>query len=348
MKILALMNSPSGVEYHRIIKPLTRLHIDQGVEVFKAQNIVQKGIPKLEQYDLVVFNRYLYEQHTDIISYMGQHFIPYIIDIDDFWKLPKHHPAYDFYRTHKVTKAIEEAIRYASGVTVSTEPLAALVRQINPRVKILKNALDTTDEQWNWPNVPSDRIRVGWLAGVTHHNDASILGPAITEAMRQVDFDFIYCGFSDTKLNRSMLYRLNNGDKEMKIMCMNGMNPDNYGKMLSQLDIVVAPLEDTKYNNCKSDIKIQEAAAYGLPIICSNVLPYSEWQNKAGVILVGNTTQAWADAIVNMVKMDSVQRETLGRVNRGYCEAKYDIEHTNKKRMEFYLECLKSNIRVRG
>ncbi len=335
MKILALMNQPSGVDYHRIIKPLTRLHIDTGIEVFKAQNINKDGCPPLQDYDLVVFNRYLYSQHDNIIAYMAKYNIPYVIDIDDYWKLPKHHPAFGFYRNNKVPKAIEEAIRYASGVTVSTEILASYVRAINPRIKILPNALDTTDEQWNQPRDEGEKVRVGWLAGATHHNDAMLIGEAISQAMREVDFEFIYCGYSKTGLNDSILYRLNNGENKMKIMCMNGMSPDQYGKMLSKLDIVVAPLEDTKYNNCKSDIKIQEAGAYGLPILCSNVLPYSEHVNTPGVYLVDN----WAESLVDAVK----------KVNELMpCTFSNDIEEINKKRLEFYEQCTKSNTRVRG
>jgi glycosyltransferase involved in cell wall biosynthesis len=341
MRILALMNQPSGVDFHRIIKPLTRLHIDEGIDVFKAQDIEKKGIPQLTDYDLVVFNRYLYKNHYSILEYMAKHNVPYVIDIDDWWKLPKHHPAFDWYRKNKVPKAIEDAIRYASGVTVSTEGIAALVRPLNPRVSILPNALDTTDEQWNWPKTESDRVRVGWLAGITHHNDASIIGPAISEAMGEVDFDFIYCGFSDKPLNRSMLYRLNNGEKEMKIHCMNGMSPETYGKMLAQLDIAVAPLEDTAYNRCKSDIKIQEAAAYGLPIICSDVGPYSEYRDTNGVMVVKNTTADWADALAWHV-------ENLGKVGRLNMEPKHNIEQINKKRLAFYEQCVNSSTHVRG
>lgn len=348
MKILALMNQPSGVDYHRIIKPLTRLHIDMGIEISKAQDIDTHGVPKLDDFDLVVFNRYLYRNHYGLLEYMAKHNVPYIVDIDDFWKLPKHHPAFDFYRKNKIPKAIEEAIRYATGVTVSTERLAAMVRAINPRIKILPNSLDTTDDQWNWPPQKHDKIRIGWMAGITHHNDASILGPAISEAKRHADFEFVYCGFSETKLNQSMLYRLNNGDKEMKVMCMSGMPPDKYGKMLSMLDVVVAPLEDTKYNNCKSDIKIQEAAAYGLPIICSRVQPYEEHIANHGVTLVENTTAAWTEALIRYANMAEDKRKATGEANRSYCEVMYDIEVVNKKRLEFYDSCVKSSTHVRG
>lgn len=351
MKILALMNSPSGVEFHRIIKPLTRLHIDEGIDVYKAQNIQERGVPELKEFDLVVFNRYLYKHHYNILEYMAKHNIPYVVDIDDYWRPVHHHPAHKFYGVNKITKAIEDAIRYASGVTVSTEEIAALVRKINPRVSILYNALDTTDEQWNWPKEQSDRIRIGWLAGITHHNDAAIIGPAITMAMRELEdvgFDFVYCGYAKTPANDSMLYRINDGNKTMKIKCMNGMNPDHYGKMLSKLDILVAPLEDIKYNHCKSDIKIQEAAAYGLPIICSNVMPYSDHRINSGVMLVENTTAAWTDALVRMVSLTKEQRMASGEENRMFCSELYDIEAINQKRLAFYKSCMNSSTHVRG
>lgn len=348
MKILALMNKPGGVDYHRLIKPLTRLHIDQGVEVMKAQDIENKGIPELKDFDLVVFNRYLYKNHYDILEYLAKYNIPYVVDIDDFWKLPKHHPAFDFYRRNKLPRAVEDAIRYASGVTTSTETLAAHIRPLNPRVCILPNTLDLTDEQWNWPAKQGEKIAVGWVAGATHANDAAIIGEAISIALKNCDFEFIYVGFDPKNhLNRSIYTRLNNGEKALKIFAVGGKSPDQYGKSITNLDVLVAPLEDTKYNNCKSDIKILEAAAYGKPIICSNVLPYSEHRDNAGVILVENTTKAWADAITQITSLSRDQLKEIGKANEKFCET-WDMGEVNKKRMAFYEQCIKSSTHVRG
>lgn len=348
MKILALMNKPGGVDYHRLIKPLMRLHIDEGVDVNKAQDIDDKGIPDLTPYDLVTFNRYLYKQHYDVLEYLAKHNIPYVIDIDDYWKLPKYHPAFEYYRKNKLPRAIEDAIRYSSGVTTSTEPLAAYIRQLHPRVCILPNVLDTTDEQWNWPQKESERLRVGWLAGGTHTNDASIIGESISIALKDVDFDFVYCGFDPkSQVNLSILSRLNNNERNMKIFAMRGRSPDEYGKMIADLDVLVAPLENTKYNNCKSDIKILEAAAYSKPIICSNVLPYSEHKDNPGVILVDNLTNNWADILRQVGSMSKSQLAEIGKANNKYCET-WDMETVNKKRLSFYEQCIKSSTHVRG
>jgi len=126
MKVLALWQGMGGVEYHRLYTPLKRLQIDHAeeIEVNVSQEFVKSGIPELKQYDLVLFNRDLGELHYEILHYLAKHEIPYIVDIDDYWVLPKFHPIYKYYRSNKIKQRIIDAIRYADGVTTTTDFLA--------------------------------------------------------------------------------------------------------------------------------------------------------------------------------------------------------------------------------
>jgi hypothetical protein len=95
MKILALWEGMGGVEYHRLYSPLKHLQINQSeIEIDICTDINDKGTPNLTRYDLVVFNRYIGRRHYDILVHLAKHNIPYIIDIDDYWRLPKFHHAY--------------------------------------------------------------------------------------------------------------------------------------------------------------------------------------------------------------------------------------------------------------
>ena len=112
MKVLALWNGMGGVEYHRLYVPLKRLQIDHAdqIEVEVSQEFNKAGLPNLKQYDLILFNRWLGADHYEILHYLAKHGIPYIIDIDDFWELPKYHPTYKFFRENKLKQAIVDAI----------------------------------------------------------------------------------------------------------------------------------------------------------------------------------------------------------------------------------------------
>jgi glycosyltransferase involved in cell wall biosynthesis len=322
MKILAMWNKPSGVEYHRIIKPLQRMGMDYPeLEISFIDQYLTKGLPRLEEYDLIIFNRFLYGYTYDVLEYMAKNKVPYIVDIDDLWTIPKLHPVYKWYKENNVEKLTIDCIKYANGVTTTGEELAKHIRAINPKVKIIPNALDTTDEQWNWPKVKSDKIRFAYMAGVTHANDAQIIGEAIQQIMDKHDnVEFWYLGYSDNIHSRSIYNRLNNGQKEFRVQAKYGMTPDNYGKFLSEVDCLLAPLENSKFNRCKSDIKVQEAKAYQIPIIASNVMPYSECD---GVYLVDS--DGWVNAMELVIENPNI----------GFGEPR-SLEEMNAKRIEFY------------
>jgi glycosyltransferase involved in cell wall biosynthesis len=45
--------------------------------------------------------------------------------------------------------------------------------------------------------------------------------------------------------------------------------------MYSHADIMLVPLEDSEWHGCKSNLKLLEAACKKIPVICSDVEPYS-------------------------------------------------------------------------
>ena len=70
---------------------------------------------------------------------------------------------------------------------------------------------------------------------------------------------------------------------------------DAYPKKLASLnlDIAVAPLEAHPFNEAKSNLRILEYGALGLPVICTDIFPYQ----NAPVKCVSNDPQAWATAL---------------------------------------------------
>lgn len=335
MKILCIWKEATGVEYHRLIKPLTNLHIEHGIEVdFVEDPVRTKSMPDPTQYDLILFNRWTCEIHLHLLKSFAELKVPYIVDIDDYWKLPKHHPASKHYKALGMTKLIEETIRYADGVTCTSEELARHIRPLNTKLAIIPNAIDTTDYQWREKKGTWEGKRIGYFAGITHHNDAQIVGEALSILFQEYGIRTVYGGYSKSTLCQSMAKRLNGSNKKMEVQVIPSMAPDKYGEMYTNVDLVIAPLENTTYNNCKSDLKILEAQAYGLPIVCSNVLPYSEHQFSHGVYLTENTTEAWVQTILKALEHQDGERYTRS------------LDEVNDKRLEFYKRVIGESVRV--
>ncbi len=136
MKILALWEGMGGVEYHRLYSPLKYLQINHSdkVDVEICTEINEKGLPDLRGYDLVLFNRYIGARHYDVLVHLAKYNIPYIIDIDDYWVLPRFHHAYRWWKSNQIKAAITDAITYAHAVTTTTPLLADKIRAYNKNV----------------------------------------------------------------------------------------------------------------------------------------------------------------------------------------------------------------------
>ena len=90
----------SGVSFHRLYTPYARLQLDYDVRVDISQNKNEWADLPFEKYDVVVFNRWLGHLQYNILPILAKKKVPFICDNDDYWVLPRHNPAYKFYRAY--------------------------------------------------------------------------------------------------------------------------------------------------------------------------------------------------------------------------------------------------------
>jgi len=77
-----------------------------------------------------------------------------------------------------------------------------------------------------------------------------------------------------------------------------------YGEMMKimhTVDFIVVPLADTEFNNCKSEIKIFEAASLGKPVIASPTSPYLSYIQHGHNGLLAKTPKDWEEFILRMI-----------------------------------------------
>src|SRR5262249_53439006 len=68
-----------------------------------------------------------------------------------------------------------------------------------------------------------------------------------------------------------------------RIEFVNWGNMEQYFSFWQSVDIGVAPLLDTPYNRCRSDIKAVEMSACGVVPILSQALPYQQFLEATGI-----------------------------------------------------------------
>lgn len=180
------------------------------------------------------------------------------------------------------------------GIIVSTPELAERYSRINGNVFLALNTVDPND----WPEAIKfdDGItRVGYACGSQHGPDTEIIYESFKELSRRDDVEIIMIGLDP---NWDFEYRHVGYTRSMQV----------YRDILSILDIGVAPLQDTSFNHCKSDLKwLEYTMAY-----CATVAQNQRAYNKTMVngkhgTLVGKRGN-WLKAITELID-DKERRE---------------------------------------
>jgi glycosyltransferase involved in cell wall biosynthesis len=88
-----------------------------------------------------------------------------------------------------------------------------------------------------------------------------------------------------------------------------GVPFDIYPQTLAALglDVALAPLAANRFNECKSNLRLLEYGALGVPVVATDIVPY-----RCGlpVTLVRNRPVAWIDAVRALAFERDTARET--------------------------------------
>jgi hypothetical protein len=259
---------------------------------------------------VVVFSRILpIVKQKEFIKELKKRGTYVICDIDDHWILSSNHVVKK--TADAMRKQSIEALMYADEVWTTHELLGSHVDKLNTNWYVIPNALDPNDPQWQPKKEYSNRI--GWAGGITHFHDLMLTKEAWGSTVPVV------CGFTDQPEWKRL-------SDNFKADYINALDVHNYGLLYDQFDIAIAPLEDNKFNRCKSNLKIIEAGMKGLPIFVQNIHPYTD--EHSGIFKV----DSWERAISQAKEFSSEDIQSLGGDLLTYVRANYDLNKVNELR----------------
>ena len=187
------------------------------------------------------------------------------------------------------------ALKACDRLVVSTPFLADAFRHFIDDIQVVPNRI----ERASWLSLKSKRRvgprpRIGWAGGTGHQGDLELLKPVI-EATRD-EADWVFFGMCPEEL-RPLLAEYHEladfNEYPRKLAALN-------------LDIAVAPLEDIPFNHGKSNLRLIEYGALGLPVICSDVTPY----RNAPALRLPNNPQQWIAALRERIHdLDAAEQE---------------------------------------
>jgi glycosyltransferase involved in cell wall biosynthesis len=227
---------------------------------------------------------------------------------DDLWSIDPTNARAAAVFTPELLKAVENCASTAHMVTVTTEPLAEVMRKFNPNVHVIPNHVDAGLFEVQRTRAP--RLTIGWAGGDSHYRDLKMIAPQLRRFLDrnpEVDMHFIGADYRDeTRLwGRSR---------------HTGWSPrliEYYQNI--DFDIGLAPLVSSIFNRSKSHIKALEYAALGIPVIASDEAPYRDFVIDGVTGFLVRHELDWGSRLRDLVN-DDAMRESMGAKAREHAQ----------------------------
>jgi len=324
-KILMISTIASdGTSYYRAWGPYLRI---EDAELIEFSGDINWN--KLIGIDVAVVQRPPDQYFVKVIQELKRLNIPIILDYDDaIMDVEITNPVHEFYQEDEKRAAMLECIRLADVVTVSTQALRDNLLSYVPeaRIVVIQNATD----DYFFDLTPSDHIRNKTIAirgGSSHSEDWGLYKDAIIEIMEEhPDYTLSVLGYHPEWLraipnNQLRLYQFE--------------SIANYFEKLMELkpEIAIAPLVDSKFNRCKSNVAFQEFTVAGATVIATDLPEF----NIPGC-LTFNSSDHLKNQVRKLIQMpgfrESLYRDALNHVPR--------LSHVNEHRKDIIEELIAS------
>lgn len=299
---------------------------------------------QIETMDIIIVSR-MWSEKPEEIQWLRdkctQFGVKLVLDLDDYWVLESGHPMFGYYKENKMADKIRAHIKVVDHVICTNEYLAEKIKPLNPNVSIIPNCTYSAYEQYNIIDHPSDKVRFGWFGGAQHYEDIILMddGLGILSADKTLD-------------NRYMLYLGGYNENPMyyayELIFSNRGKNQNYGRIQAAdiysyvggynfVDVCLAPLRDTTFNRCKSELKLVEAGAMGKAIIASDVYPYNTVIEHGvnGFLVRESRSKDWHKFMKKLIN-DPDLRETMAANLTQTINERFNIDHWSEVRMNLY------------
>jgi glycosyltransferase involved in cell wall biosynthesis len=305
MRLGVLWQADTSAANYRAASPMTAMQ-ERGHEIVWPDDRGAASMRRLSPCDVV----HVYRRHDDETRRQIEQLRRAGVGItwdndDDFANAPDGHPALGrrggrlgaqrlFAQTAKIASL-------AHTVTTTTDTVASRYRAAGNTTVVIPNTL--------LAGVVRTRRRhrglvIGWIAGLEHTEDARrlALGEALTRVVSEHPEVSVHCIGVDLDLPERYRHERFVPFRELS-------------SRIRDFDIGIAALADTPFNRARSDIKVKEYAASGVPWLASPVTPYAGLGKDAGGRLVADGE--WYGQLTRLVE-DRRARRRLRRRGRAW------------------------------
>jgi glycosyltransferase involved in cell wall biosynthesis len=317
MMLLIYVDGLHGINYHRLITPLRRLEDD--IQMFWIDSLNKLSELDLNKVDYLIVSRKISVADYGIFrKILDKYNIKLVLDNDDYWELEKHNQANELYFRY-LAHDIKNTIKIADIIWSPSHVLIKEMKRINPRAEYhyIPNSINPDDPQWQVGKLHTDKVRFGYLGAMGHSKDIDLIG----------------YNFSDKEM-----YSVTVEDYPDRFGANYVISPEDsfsYGKLYKYFDVSLVPLGTSKFNQCKSDLKISEAGFTRTAVIASKVTPYKQVVEDGVTGILVSDKLEWKEAIEGMT-LEKATR--LANNLYDFCVEEYHVDKVNEIRLDSLLK----------
>jgi len=263
---------------------------------------------EMHDVDVIIMQRLMHDGLTNHIQLAKKEGQIVINDVDDWywgldpsnsaWKAshPKHNKKEntDFYR---------KIIGASTLVTTSTPFLYEKMKEWNKNVLLLPNTVDTKAFKKH-DHTKNDYVVIGWAGSTAHRSKDLQVLCGIFPLTTTTQISYLHAGHYDG----SPHFADEIGLPKEKVKTLPICDPEHYPEMF-QMDIGIAPLRDFPFNHAKSEIKLLEYSASGIPWVASALPSYTSLVKEFGMGRTAKRTHDWIRNLKQLVGSRSLRQE---------------------------------------
>lgn len=283
--------------------PLLELH-QRGHEVHLDTNGDEIVFEQLRRFDVVHIYRYWEPHVVKVARKLREAGVGIVWDNDDDLTTGNAGTANavkkNALRSQHIRAGMMRMLQLANIVTVPSETLAAQYREWGAAdVRVVENYLRPDYAASAVPRHPG--VTVGWTACAEHEHD-----------MKHFEL-------------RAVMRRLLDAHPELHVMSVGidlALPPERYTRFpiveyrdlashVARFDIGIAPIADIPFNRARSNVKVKEYAAVGVPWLASPIGPYAGLGEKQGGRLVPD--DRWHEELSRLIGDARARRKLAKR-----------------------------------
>ncbi|PKO00743.1 MAG: hypothetical protein CVU42_02640 [Chloroflexi bacterium HGW-Chloroflexi-4] len=269
--------------------------------------------------DLVVsFNAHVNPAMMEkMASYSAQH-IPLVLDLDDdFEYMPINHPDYTNAGLGSLDKSrsYTAAMLFANLITVPGESMADHIRETGYNVEVVPFGWSKKNEQWQKNNTSRTSVNIGLIGIQGNFEDVQKYRRIIIRILREYpQTRLVVCGDPVT-------YKMFENVSENRRVFLPRVPDEEMPYILSQIDVLLLPLNSTPYHLVTTDRLLVQASVKGIPWIASPMPDFIRWQ--AGGVTAENPDE-WHSYMRQFIQ-DQELRVSLGQAGKKHAQLREDI-----------------------